>query len=95
MFIVLLRFSAQKHRARELMEEHNRWIARGLEDGVFLVVGSLRPEGGGGILAHGISAEDLRARVDADPFVAHDVVRPEIIELAPSKAAEPLRFLLG
>ena len=43
MFVVLLRFSANKAKAPELMDAYNAWINRGIEDGVFRVVGSLQP----------------------------------------------------
>jgi hypothetical protein len=41
MFIVLLRFSDNKHKAAGFMNGHNEWIRRGFDDGVFLMVGSL------------------------------------------------------
>jgi hypothetical protein len=40
MFIIVLRFSDNRDKARVFMEAHNAWIARGMRDGVFLVVGS-------------------------------------------------------
>ena len=69
--------------------------ARGLRDGIFLVVGSLKPNLGGVILAHATTAADLQSRVDSDPFVENGVVTAEIIEIAPSKADPRLGFLLG
>lgn len=95
MFIVLLRFSANKARARELMDGHNAWLQRGFDDGVFLLAGSLRPDQGGGILVHATSRSDLESRVNGDPFVAGDVVSAEIHELAPARSDERLRFLAG
>ena len=55
--------------------------------------GSLRPDLGGAVLAHNTTLSDLQALVNEDPFVAQEVVRAEILELAPSKAIEPLHFL--
>lgn len=94
MFVILLRFSANKPKAPAHMEGHNAWIARGLADGVFLVVGSLKPNLGGAIVAYGVSLDDLEQRVKSDPFVEHDVVTAEILEIAPSKVDERLQFLL-
>ncbi len=94
MFIVLLRFSQNMARAPEFMQAHNDWIRQGLEDGVFLVVGSLQPKLGGAVLAHGASLADLQARVDADPFVAEKVVSAEILEITPAKTDPRLAFLL-
>ena len=84
MFIVLLKFSGNKAQAGQFMNGHKAWLKRGFDDGVFLVAGSLKPQGGGGIMAHNISRQDLQTRVDDDPFVAHGVVAPEIIEFEPT-----------
>ena len=94
MFIVLLRFSANKGQAGEFMEGHNEWIKRGFDDDVFLLVGSLQPDSGGGIVAHNTSLPDLQSRVNADPFVAENVVSAEILEITPAQADERLNFLL-
>jgi len=95
MFIVLLRFSANKADAGRFMDDHNAWIRRGFDEGVLLLVGSLQPSLGGAVVAHNTTLPDLQARVNDDPFVAHDVVRAEILELSPAKADERLAFLLG
>lgn len=95
MFMVLLKFSANKDRAGRFMAGHMDWIKRGFDDGVFLLAGSLRPDLGGGIVAHNTSLSDLQRRVDNDPFVAEEVVRAEILEIAPSRAEERLSFLLA
>lgn len=95
MFVVQLKFSANKAQAGQHMEGHKAWIARGFEDGVFLLAGSLQPQAGGAILAHNTSLPALRERVDGDPFVAQGVVSAEILEIAPSKADPRLGFLLG
>jgi len=92
MFAITLRF-ADKGKASPLMDGHNAWIKRGFDDGVFLLVGSLQPAGGGMILAHGESREAIEARVQADPFVAEGVVRAEILAVAPGRTDERLAFL--
>jgi uncharacterized protein YciI len=95
MFIVLLRFSANRQKAGPLMESHKAWLKRGFDDGVFALAGTLLPGTGGGIVAHGISRAELEARISDDPFVAEDVVRAEILELEPSKTDTRLDFLRG
>jgi len=94
MFIVLLKFSVNKRQASQFMEGHKEWVKRGLDDGVFLLVGSLQPDLGGGIMAHDTSLSELQSRVNDDPFVAENVVRAEILEITPSKTDERLEFLL-
>ena len=93
MFVVVLKFSSNKGEASRLMEGHNAWIKRGFDDGIFLLTGSLAPKLGGGLLAHNVSRDALQARVNDDPFVAHDVVSAEILELTPGRTDERLGFL--
>ena len=95
MFIVLLKFSDNKGRAGQFMEGHKEWIQRGLDDGVFLLVGSLQPNLGGVIMAHNTSRSDLQSRVQGDPFVVENVVSAEILEITPATADERLKFLLN
>ena len=95
MFVVLLKFSGNKGKASQFMEGHKEWIKRGFDDGVFLLVGSLQPNLGGGIVAHNTSLAELRSRVSNDPFVAEDVASAEILEIAPSRADERLKFILA
>ena len=95
MFVVLLKFSGNKGQAGRFMEGHKEWIKRGFVDGVFLLVGSLQPNSGGGILAHNTSLSDLQRRVNDDPFVAENVVSAEILEIAPSTTDDRLKFLLA
>ncbi len=95
MFVILLKFSRNKGQASQFMEGHKEWIKRGFDDGVFLLVGNLQPNLGGGIVAHNASRSALQNRVNDDPFVAENVVSAEILEITPSKTDERLKFLLG
>jgi uncharacterized protein YciI len=94
MFIVLLRFSANKGKAGQFMDGHKDWITRGFDDGVFLMVGTLQPQGGG-ILAHNTSLAALQRRVNEDPFVLENIVSAEILEIAPSRIDERFTSLLA
>jgi uncharacterized protein YciI len=77
------------------MAAHDEWIKRGFDDQIFLVVGSLEPGAGGAVLAHNTTRAELEERLQRDPFVAHDVVRAELLEVSPSKADARLAFLLA
>jgi len=94
MFIVLLKFSANKDQAGQFLDGHKDWIQRGFDDGVFLLAGGLQPNLGGGIVARAASLAKLQDRVNEDPFVAEDVVTAEILEIEPSRTDERLKFIL-
>ena len=94
MYVVLLRFAENKAKASEFMQGHNAWIKRGLDDGKFLLVGSLQPSQGGALLVHGLSLPEVQARVADDPFVEQGVVNAEVLEITPGRADPRLAFLL-
>lgn len=94
MFIIILKFSENKSSASAFMEGHNQWIKRGFDEGVFLMVGSLKPGVGGAVIASGVSRESIEHRVNEDPFVAENIVVAEILEIEPRQAHERLQFLL-
>lgn len=91
MFVTLLKFAENRSAAGEFMAGHNEWIAKGFSDGVFLSVGSL-DVGGGAVIAHGESREAHDARIAADPFVEHGVVRAETYEIDPKRTVPALEF---
>ncbi|VAX01956.1 hypothetical protein MNBD_GAMMA22-2579 [hydrothermal vent metagenome] len=94
MFIITLKFSSNKARASQFMEGHNQWIEQGINDDVFLLVGSLQPNLGGVVMAHNTSLSELETRVNSDPFVVEDVVSAKIIEITPTKTDKRLGFLI-
>lgn len=94
MFIVLLRFSSNRAAASDFMAAHNEWIQRGVDDGEFALVGSLLPQQGGVVLVRGDSMEVVQARVSQDPFVIHDVVRAEILQVNVARLDERLHSLV-
>ncbi len=94
MYIVFLKFAENKASAPQFMEAHKNWIKQGLDENVFLLVGSIEPNAGGAILAHNASEEEIHERITADPFVQEGVVTAEITKISPAKASENMQFLL-
>ena len=95
MFIIFLRFSDNKDKAQEFMSGHKAWIKQGIDDDVFHLVGSLKPNLGGCILAGNVDRESIELRVNQDPFVIEDIVTAEISEITPSMANDKLKFMVG
>ncbi|MTW11119.1 hypothetical protein GM658_10940 [Pseudoduganella eburnea] len=92
MFVITLRF-ADKSRAALHTDAHKAWMRLGLQEGVFLLAGSIQPNAGGAIIAHNTSLPALQERLAQDPFVAEGVVTADILEIAPSMTDERLAFL--
>ena len=95
MYIVFLKFAENKANAPQFMEGHKNWIKQGLDENVFLLVGSIEPNAGGAILAHNETEEEIQERINADPFVKEGIVTAEITKISPAKASENMEFLLG
>jgi hypothetical protein len=93
MFVIFLRFAENRHLAAAHMDGHNHWIRQGIDDAVFLLVGSVSGGQGGAILAHGLTRAGLESRLEADPFVARRIVTAEVIEIEPSAADHRLAFV--
>ncbi|WP_415401293.1 YciI family protein [Tateyamaria sp. SN3-11] len=93
MYIITLTLTALKSKAPDFMAAHNDWIAQGFDDGVFLLVGSLKPQGGGAILALGTDMALLEHRVAQDPFVREGIATPHIQQVAPGRVDARLAFL--
>ncbi|QGG96955.1 hypothetical protein GH723_03455 [Actinomarinicola tropica] len=93
MYLVTLEITDPTH-AGAHAPGHAAWIDRGVEDGVFLLVGSV-PGRGGAILARRTSEATLSARVHQDPFVAHGVATPTITEIVPSRIHPELAAAVG
>lgn len=94
MHVILLRFGNNKASAPTYMKEHNAWIANGMSDGVFQCVGSLNT-GGGFVLAHGENDDEIRQRVDDDPFVRHEIVVAEIHRVDVNRTVPQLEYLVS
>ncbi|BDW94493.1 MULTISPECIES: YciI family protein [Thalassospira] len=95
MFAIFLKFAENRPKAPEFMDAHKAWIKQGFDDGVFLMVGSLQPNMGGAVLAHGVSRDEIETRVNEDPFVVEGIVSAEILEISPARADQRLDFLMA
>ncbi|SDZ37196.1 hypothetical protein SAMN05444004_1123 [Jannaschia faecimaris] len=93
MYIITMTLTEQKSKAPDFMAAHNDWIASGFEDGVFLLVGSLKPQPGGVLLTASIDRALLELRVTDDPFVREGIVVPHIQEFSLGQTDTRLSFL--
>ena len=94
MYIVFLKFGPNRSQAPRWMNEHKQWIQSGIDDGVFLMAGSLDEARGGAVLAVNTTRPALMTRVRQDPFVAHGVVTAEVLGITPSRVAPGLSEFL-
>jgi uncharacterized protein YciI len=95
MHIIFLKFGPHRAQAGQWMADHKRWMQQGIDDGSFLMTGSLDNAQGGVVLAANTDREVIERRVEEDPFVMHQVVTAEIHTVTPSLLAKGLAPLLG
>jgi uncharacterized protein YciI len=95
MHIIFLKFGQHRAQAGQWMAGHAQWIQQGIDDGVFLLAGSLDNAQGGVVLATNMDSAQVQHRVELDPFVVHGVVAPEIYAVSPSRVAQGMAALLS
>lgn len=95
MHVVLLKFSNNRAQAGEHMPGHKAWLQQGFDEGFFVAAGSLHGGQGGCLFVQELDTARLTQRLAEDPFVAHDVVQVEIVDVALNKADPRLSFLLA
>lgn len=94
MYIIYLKFGPNRGQAGQWMAGHMQWIQQGIEDGIFLLTGSLDAGLGGVVLAANVDRCEIDRRVDQDPFVTHEVVTVEVHPVAPSRMSQGMAVLL-
>lgn len=94
MYIIFLKFGPNRAQASQWMAEHVQWIQQGIDDGVFLMAGSLDDAQGGAVLAVNLERAKVQHRVALDPFVIHGVVTAEVHVVVPSRMAPGVAALL-
>lgn len=87
LFIVFLRFGPNRADVGRWLAGHKLWLRQGIDDGTFLMAGTLDDAEGGVVLAAGHDRAEVLARVEQDPFVTHGVVHAEIHAVVPSAMA--------
>src|SRR6202023_712092 len=92
MYAIILRYKRPLSEVDKHVAAHREWLRKNYADGTFLVSGR-QPSGGGGFIpAAAIERGQLDATLAADPFGQNDLADYEIIDVAPSMAAEQLFF---
>jgi uncharacterized protein YciI len=95
MHIIFLKFGPNRAQAGQWMAEHKRWMQQGIDDGSFLMTGSLDNAQGGAVLAVNMDRDAIEQRVGRDPFVVHGVVTADIHTVKPSLLSKGMIPLFG
>lgn len=94
-FLISLRYTAPLERIDALMGRHVAWLKEQRDADIFLAWGRKVPRDGGLILARGETRADMEEVAKNDPFVMEGAAEAQVIEWAPSFAADSVAGLSG
>lgn len=92
LFVIDITYVKPLEEVEQRLAGHLDVLARGYDEGMFLLSGRKNPRTGGVILARAETREQVEALLAADPF--HEVARIDVIEFNATKAASELAHLL-
>lgn len=91
--LILLDYVRPLEEVDAQMQAHVDWLARGFEEGLFLVAGRRDPRTGGVILVRGATTE-VEKLAQSDPFVTSGVATATIVAFTASFAVPALAQLI-
>lgn len=94
LFLISLRYTAPLDRIDALMSRHMAHLKKHEAKGIFIAWGRKVPREGGLIIAKGASRDEIEALAAQDPFVGEGAAEFEVIEWAPSFAADSVEGLM-
>jgi uncharacterized protein YciI len=95
MYFVSLTYLRPLSEIEAHLAQHRDFLDEQFEKGIFLASGAKVPRTGGVFLIRGtISAKELTALIEQDPFKKHGLAQYEVIEFTPSKFHSALSAVL-
>lgn len=79
MFVSILSYTREISRDEPLFAEHKAFVEAQVERSAFLCSGPRQEVPGGVMLVYGEDEEEVRATLDADPFVSAGVATYELV----------------
>jgi uncharacterized protein YciI len=74
-------------------DAHVTWVKKYVDNGVFLLASAKTNGLGGVIIAYGVAREMIREIIAQDPYVIHDLVEYQIIDVEVKMTQPELAFL--
>jgi uncharacterized protein YciI len=94
MFIIQLTYTRPLTEVDNLLKEHQQFLKKYYNEGIFLLSGRKHPRTGGIILARAENIAIIEKIIAEDPFHRHGLAEYTITEFLPSMANESLKTLL-
>lgn len=94
MFIISLTYKSSLEEVERLIPQHNIFLNKHYESGVFIASGRKEPRTGGIIIAKTESKKDIEQIITEDPFYIHEIADYTITEFIPSKYNDNFKIFI-
>ncbi|MDM1556692.1 MULTISPECIES: YciI family protein [Chryseobacterium] len=94
MFIISLTYKVAIENIEHYLPEHNSFLQKYYDLGLFIASGRKEPRTGGIIICKADSKDEVRKIIQEDPFHIHQVADYDITEFIPSKYNENFKIFI-
>ncbi|MFP3597576.1 YciI family protein [Chryseobacterium sp. SIMBA_029] len=94
MYIISLTYKVSIDHVESLIPEHNAFLQKYYDLGLFIASGRKEPRTGGIIIANAESKSEIEMIIREDPFYIHQMADYEITAFIPSKYNENFKFFI-
>lgn len=94
MFIISLTYRVALENVEQHIPEHNIFLQKYYDSGLFIASGRKEPRTGGIIISNAQSKGETQEIIKEDPFYIHQIADYEITEFIPSKYNENFKIFI-
>lgn len=94
MFIISLTYKVTIENVEHHIPEHNLFLQKHYDSGIFIASGRKEPRTGGVIISNAQSKNEVEQIIKEDPFYIHQVADYDITEFIPTKYNENFKIFI-
>ncbi|NIF04308.1 GTP cyclohydrolase [Chryseobacterium sp. Tr-659] len=94
MFIISLIYKSSIEDIERLIPQHNIFLNKHYESGLFIASGRKEPRTGGIIIANASSRNEIEKIISEDPFYIYEIADYDVTEFIPSKYNENFKTFI-
>lgn len=94
MFIISLTYKVAIENVERHIQEHNSFLQKYYNSGLFIASGRKEPRTGGIIICNASSKNEVEQMITEDPFYIHHIADYDITEFTPTKYNENFKIFI-
>jgi uncharacterized protein YciI len=94
MFIISLTYKVAIENVENHIPEHNSFLQKYYDSGIFITSGRKEPRTGGVIICNAQSKNEVEQIIQEDPFYIHQIADYDTIEFIPTKYNENFKIFI-